>query len=177
MTITTQLTTISTSEWVGTVRLNHTVLTAQAHSIAATAHAGVRRTAGDVYLDHPLRVAQRLQRAGLGEAVIAAAVLHDVLEDSPLGAGDLLALGIPVDIVQAVVAVSKRESERYSDLVARAAADPIGRWVKASDVLDNSSDAQLAPLPEPKRTRVEMKYRSALTVLGSVVDVQALAAA
>ena len=167
----------STSEWIGTVRIEHTALTAQAHTIAAAAHAGVRRTAGDVYLDHPLRCAARLQRAGHGEQVIAAAILHDVLEDSALAASDLLALGIPALVVQAVLSVSKAPGEVYTDLVARAAADSIGRLVKVSDILDNSSVVQLAPLPVEKRERVAAKYAGALATLQAVVDIPALSAA
>lgn len=166
MMTTTNLTTI-TSTWCGSVTLDHSALTLQAHRIAILAHAGVRRTAGDAYVNHPLRVARRLQVADFGEEVVAAAILHDVVEDSPWTLGALSAAGMPPAVVRGVDAVTKREGEDYTLLVERAAADPIGRLVKLSDNADNSSAEQLAPLPVAKRERVVAKYAAARVVLAA----------
>lgn len=55
----------------------------QALRIAAVAHAGqVRKEGGVPYIVHPVTVAHMLGSYGCSEAVLAAALLHDVLEDT-----------------------------------------------------------------------------------------------
>jgi (p)ppGpp synthase/HD superfamily hydrolase len=51
---------------------------------ARSAHAGqVRNGSGGMpYVDHPIAVAARLEAMGVGDEVLAAALLHDVVEDS-----------------------------------------------------------------------------------------------
>ena len=51
---------------------------------ARSAHAGqVRNGSGGMpYVEHPMAVAARLEEHGYGEEVLAAALLHDVVEDS-----------------------------------------------------------------------------------------------
>lgn len=55
-----------------------------AYEKARTAHAGqVRNGSGGMpYVEHPVRVAALLDEQGYGEEVLAAALLHDVIEDS-----------------------------------------------------------------------------------------------
>jgi guanosine-3',5'-bis(diphosphate) 3'-pyrophosphohydrolase len=62
----------------------------QAFAVAADAHAG-QSTAGDrgPYLRHPVEVAGLLYDVGVAESVIAAAVLHDAVEDSELTVSDV----------------------------------------------------------------------------------------
>lgn len=59
-------------------------LVAEALAAATAAHAGqVRSGSGGLpYIEHPKQVAERLAAAGHGETVLAAALLHDVVEDS-----------------------------------------------------------------------------------------------
>jgi (p)ppGpp synthase/HD superfamily hydrolase len=53
--------------------------------IASAAHGGQIRNAsgGRPYIDHPVAVAERLAEQGRDDEVLAAALLHDVVEDSP----------------------------------------------------------------------------------------------
>lgn len=56
----------------------------KARSVATFAHEGQRRkTSGEPYITHPEAVAKILKEYGAGEDVIAAGLLHDVLEDAP----------------------------------------------------------------------------------------------
>jgi guanosine-3',5'-bis(diphosphate) 3'-pyrophosphohydrolase len=58
-------------------------LLVRAHSLAARAHAGQRQHAdGSPYLEHVLLVAALLRDAGYSDEVVAAALLHDVVEKS-----------------------------------------------------------------------------------------------
>lgn len=62
----------------------HRLLIARAFRTARRAHWGQRRASGDEYLIHPLEVARILAEMGLDPVTVAAALLHDVLEDSSL---------------------------------------------------------------------------------------------
>ena len=58
-----------------------------AFAVARRAHSGHSRGGhGRPYLEHPIQVAELLRDEGYGEAVCAAALLHDVVEDSGLTA-------------------------------------------------------------------------------------------
>lgn len=143
---------------------------AKAYDLAIQAHAYVRRTSGEAYINHPLRVAISLQQRGFSDEVIAIAVLHDAVEDSDLTIESLRRRGFSEFIVTGVESVTKREGEAYLDAVGRAAAHPGGRLVKLADVSDNSSEEQLAPLSEEKRVRVTAKYASAKVVLNAAIE-------
>ena len=94
---------------------------ARAFSLAAEAHAG-QKVAGDdgPYLRHPVEVAELLHEVGVPESVIAAAVLHDVVEDSELTVGE----------------VGERFGDRVAGLVEALTEDPqIAEWVTRKDAL------------------------------------------
>jgi (p)ppGpp synthase/HD superfamily hydrolase len=59
--------------------------------MAADAHGGQVRNAsgGRPYIDHPVAVAAQLVGHGFSDEVLAAALLHDVVEDSELGIEDI----------------------------------------------------------------------------------------
>lgn len=152
--------------WLGDydVDLNHPVV-AKAFLVAIKAHKGVERISGEPYINHPLRCAQRLQRAGFNHEVVAVAVLHDAVEDSDLTLDDLRNMGFNERIVSGVDSVTKREGESYPDAVLRASQHPLGRLVKLADNLDNSSEEQLAPLEPARQIRARAKYEGARAVL------------
>ena len=54
----------------------------RAYAFAEEAHRGETRKNGDPYILHPLRVAQTIHDWHLDESSIAAALLHDVVENS-----------------------------------------------------------------------------------------------
>ncbi len=54
----------------------------RAYELAATAHQGQNRASGEAYIHHPLAVAGILAELHLDPATIAAALLHDVAEDT-----------------------------------------------------------------------------------------------
>ncbi len=107
--------------------------------LAAAAHKGQTDKAGRAYIFHPLRVAQRCQRTE--EKIVA--LLHDVIEDSAFSADDLRAAGFPEEIVEAVLAVTRREGECYEEFIMRANQNAIGRHVKLHDIEDNMDITRL----------------------------------
>lgn len=125
---------------------------AVAISLASKAHDGQVDKTGQPYIFHPLRVMMALE----SEADQIVGVLHDVLEDTPATAFDLLSVGFTEDIIAAVVALTRRPHESYEDFILRAAANAIARRVKIADIRDN-----LRPGAEHLRAR----YEAALAVL------------
>jgi RelA/SpoT family (p)ppGpp synthetase len=54
----------------------------QAYEFSAAAHVGQKRQTGEAYISHPVAVAQELADMRLDSQAIAAAILHDVVEDT-----------------------------------------------------------------------------------------------
>ena len=63
----------------------------KAYDLANDAHKGVCRRSGEPYICHPLAVARLVLDLGMDSESIAAALLHDVVEDTPTTLTDLTA--------------------------------------------------------------------------------------
>lgn len=61
----------------------------RAYRYAENAHAGQKRASGEAYFIHPCAVAEILIELGLDSATVAAAFLHDVIEDTPATEEDI----------------------------------------------------------------------------------------
>ena len=124
--------------------------------IALRAYAGKVDKAGRESILHPLRVMSKMRT----ELEMSAALLHDVLEDSEITAEELLAEGIPAEVVEAVEHLTKHEGEDYMDFVARARENRIAAAVKRADIEDNIDVLRLSSLDETDLARIQ-KYHSA----------------
>ncbi|MCT1448713.1 HD domain-containing protein [Brevibacterium casei] len=146
---------------------------ARAEAVAREAHRGQVDKAGLDYIDHPRRVAANARAAlvavDLGDdestAVVAAAWLHDVVEDTSVTEDDLRG-DFPAGVVDAVIAVTKRSGEDVEDYFARVRANPLAVRVKTADLADNTDPARQARLDEATRARLTEKYRRAYELLG-----------
>ena len=67
------------------------VVVRRAVARAEAAHAGQVRASGEPYVRHALAVARILSELGLDHEVLAAAILHDVAEDTGITLDDLKA--------------------------------------------------------------------------------------
>src|SRR5262245_23286775 len=61
----------------------------RAYVYAMKAHGNQKRASGDLYFSHPLEVAAILTEFRLDDATIAAALLHDVIEDTEVTRGEI----------------------------------------------------------------------------------------
>lgn len=119
----------------------------EAIELAASAHSGQTDKGGEPYILHPLRVMLAMKT----EDERIAAVLHDVVEDTPhVGHGDILAL-FGEDVHAAVFALTRQNGESYPDFIGRCKANPIARRVKLADIADNLS--RPTSLPDHLRAR------------------------
>lgn len=121
--------------------MNDTMLN-KAIELAAAAHAGQVDKAGEPYILHPLRVMLAVSEP---EERIAA-VLHDVVEDTPWTLDELAGEGFSPAVLAALDALTKRPAEARVAAAQRARANPIARRVKLADVTDNMN---LARIPNP----------------------------
>jgi guanosine-3',5'-bis(diphosphate) 3'-pyrophosphohydrolase len=61
----------------------------RAYRVAERAHEGQMRLSGEPYITHPLAVAVLLADLHLDTDALVAALLHDVVEDTPVGADQI----------------------------------------------------------------------------------------
>ncbi|MBF4573647.1 bifunctional (p)ppGpp synthetase/guanosine-3',5'-bis(diphosphate) 3'-pyrophosphohydrolase [Herbiconiux sp. VKM Ac-1786] len=105
-------------ELLRTVRTNHpkadlTILE-RAYATAEKAHDGQKRRSGEPYITHPIAVAQILAELGLGSKAVAAALLHDTVEDTEYSL-DMLRHDFGDEVAMLVDGVTKLDKVKYGD--------------------------------------------------------------
>jgi (p)ppGpp synthase/HD superfamily hydrolase len=137
-------------------------LVSTARSLATEHHAGQVDKAGQPYLGHIERVADRVSH--LEAEVVAAALLHDILEDTAATPADLVAAGIPATVIEAVVLLTKTGGP-LDAYYARIREHPAALAVKLADIADNSDPDRQARLAPEVRERLTRKYAKAVAAL------------
>jgi guanosine-3',5'-bis(diphosphate) 3'-pyrophosphohydrolase len=101
-----------------TVRLHHpkadTALIERAYTAAELAHRGQLRQSGEPYITHPVAVAQILADLGIGPKTLAAALLHDTVEDTDYTL-DMLRKDFGDEVAMLVDGVTKLDKLKYGD--------------------------------------------------------------
>ncbi len=85
----------------------------KAYDFAKKAHINQKRASGEEYFTHPCSVAAILLDLGLDASTIAAAFLHDVIEDTPVSEGDIMQEFGP-EVLQLVQGVTKLEKIEFT---------------------------------------------------------------
>ena len=86
----------------------------KAFDVAMDAHKDQRRKSGEAYFFHPIAVAKIVaSEIGLGATAIAAALLHDVVEDTPITIEDIEKMFNPkvAQLVEGLTKISKVQKE------------------------------------------------------------------
>ncbi len=126
--------------------------------------------AGEAYIYHLYRVAQK----GLNNNLKAAALLHDVFEDTKITAEDLRYINIPEDIITIVSLLTVDKSLPYSTninlLIKSANMDAIR--IKYDDMTDNYNVQRLAKLDEQTAQRLQNKYSNELIKLERILKIR-----
>ena len=87
----------------------------KAYDLANDAHKGVCRRSGEPYICHPLAVARLVLDLGMDSESIAAALLHDVVEDTPTTLTDLTA-AFGEEVAALVDGVTKLTKIQFSNI-------------------------------------------------------------
>ena len=119
----------------------------KAYDFAKSAHANQKRASGEDYFVHPCTVAGILVDLGLDAATVAAAFLHDVIEDTPVSEGDIkqefgdevlnLVLGVTkLDRIE-FTSLEEEQAENFRKLFVAMAKDIRVIIIKLADRLHN----------------------------------------
>jgi GTP diphosphokinase / guanosine-3',5'-bis(diphosphate) 3'-diphosphatase len=134
----------------------------RAYQMAAEAHRSQTRSSGESYINHPLAVARIVADIGLDEVSVAAALLHDAVEDTEITLADVLEHFGP-EVSEIVDGVTKLERLQFDSREAQQAAtmrkmlvamarDLRVLVIKLADRLHNMRT--LAAMPADKQRRI-----------------------
>jgi len=148
-----------------TVQMN---LEQRAREFATIAHAGqLRKYTGEPYINHPAAVVELIRSVPHTEEMLAAAWLHDVVEDCGVTYGDLRDQGFDQWTCQLVCWLTdvsrpqdgNRARRKNLDLLHTMEAPPEAKTVKLADLIDNTSSIVKY---DPDFAKVYLKEKRAL---------------
>ncbi|MBF0972971.1 MAG: bifunctional (p)ppGpp synthetase/guanosine-3',5'-bis(diphosphate) 3'-pyrophosphohydrolase [Actinomyces sp.] len=158
-----KMTTPEIEPLVRALRANHpkadVTLIERAYATAEKAHRGQMRKSGEPYITHPVAVATILAEVGMTSPTLAAALLHDTVEDTDYGLEQLTADFGPA-IAQLVDGVTKLDKIRYGE---RAQSETLRKMIiamsrdirvlliKLADRLHNARTWRFVPVESAKK--------------------------
>ncbi|HUO95358.1 MAG TPA: bifunctional GTP diphosphokinase/guanosine-3',5'-bis pyrophosphate 3'-pyrophosphohydrolase [Steroidobacteraceae bacterium] len=137
----------------------------EAYELAAAAHKGQKRLTGEAYITHPVAVAGILADLHLDGQTICAALLHDVIEDTPTAKDEILAR-FGREVAELVDGVSKldkvqfksrkeAQAESFRKMILAMVRDIRVIMVKLADRTHNMRT--LGAMPPAKRRRIALE--------------------
>jgi GTP pyrophosphokinase len=140
-------------------------LIVKAYETAEKAHDGQFRRSGEAFISHPVAVATVLAGLGMDDVTLAAALLHDSVEDTAVSLEEIEAGFGPI-VAQIVDGVTKLERVSFDSRAAAQAAtmrkmlvamakDPRVLLIKLGDRLHNMRTVGAMPEASQKRTAQE----------------------
>ncbi len=148
---------------IATVRANHpkadTTVIERAYAVAERAHRGQNRKSGDPYITHPVAVATILAELGTTPPTLAAALLHDTVEDTEYSLaalrsqfGDEVAMLVDgVTKLDKVVYGEAAQAETVRKMVVAMAKDIRVLVIKLADRLHNARTWRFVPAASAER--------------------------
>ena len=138
----------------------YTPITKKAMIVAYNAHHGQTDPSGVPYIFHPLYLAQQMT----DEISTAAALLHDVVEDTPISLDDLRREGFPESVIQVVDLLTHREDVSYLDYVRALKDNPAAKAIKLADLAHNCNVTRLNEVTA-EDIKYLARYRAAFEIL------------
>lgn len=145
----------------------YTELTNKALRFAYSAHHGQLDYNGIPYIFHPVHLAEQMD----DEISCCAALLHDVVEDTPVTLEEL-ALQFPSEVVEVVKLLThstdaEPNNAGYFDYLLEIKKHPIAKKVKLADIAHNSDQTRCvgSDLTEEKLAYWKNKYETARAIL------------
>lgn len=158
-----KMTTPEIEPLVRALRANHpkadVSLIERAYATAEKAHRGQMRKSGEPYITHPVAVATILAEVGMTSPTLAAALLHDTVEDTDYSL-ELLTADFGPAIAQLVDGVTKLDKIRYGE---RAQSETLRKMIiamsrdirvlliKLADRLHNARTWRFVPVESAKK--------------------------
>lgn len=133
-----------------TFNLEEQAMVARARYFASKKHAGqARKYTGDPYIVHPVAVADMVRRNGGTANMVAAALLHDTLEDTDATVAEIEAITNKEVAMLVVELTDQYTSEFYPELNRKvrkrleaerlAKVSPEAKAIKLADMADNTA--------------------------------------
>ena len=137
----------------------------QAYEFGAAAHRGQKRMSGEPYISHPIAAANILADLHMDAETIIAAILHDVIEDTPT-AKEQIAEQFGKEVAELVDAVTKldqikfksrqeAQAESFRKMLLAMVRDIRVILVKLADRTHNMRTLEAMPLPKRRRIALE----------------------
>ena len=139
----------------------YTPATKAALRLCFDAHKDQVDKSGLPYVFHPFHLAEQMGT----EHEVCVALLHDVMEDTPMTAEDLVEAGIPEAYIETLRLLTHADGVPYLDYVAALAHDPVARAVKMADLRHNSDLTRLDHDPTEADLRRCRRYQEAIALL------------
>ena len=139
----------------------------QAFELALDAHKFQRRKSGEAYIHHPLEVARIChQEIGLGPTAIICAILHDVVEDTPVELEQILELFGPkisrivdgLTKLDGLYNVDNKNAENLKKVLSTLVEDVRVVLIKMADRLHNLRTIESMPQHKKLRIAAETMY-------------------
>ncbi len=140
----------------------YTPLTKKALKISFEAHKNQLDKSGLPYVYHPFHLAEQMD----DQYAVCVALLHDVIEDTPLTFDDLRREGIPEVVIEALALMTHDDDIPYLNYVYALKSNPLAKKVKLADLRHNSDLSRLDTVTEADKKRAA-KYRDAIALLES----------
>jgi (p)ppGpp synthase/HD superfamily hydrolase len=136
-----------------------------------------RKYSGDPYVSHTFRVSDTVKENGGDESMIYAAILHDVLEDTPTTESELLnemmaivEPGVAMDVIRLVNELTdvfthesypdiNRAGRKEMEAIRMGRISPRAQTIKYADLLDNGKDILVN---DPKFAKVYLKEKETI---------------
>ena len=138
----------------------YTPLTKKAMQICFEAHKDQVDKSDLPYIHHPLHLAEQMT----DEVTTIVALLHDVLEDSPITMDQLAEEGFPAEALEAIALMTHGDDVNYMDYVKKIKQNPIAKAVKLADLAHNSDTTRLDVVTAKDLERVDT-YNQAKALL------------
>ena len=137
----------------------YTENTKKAINIAYKAHMGQMDKSGIPYIFHPMHLAEQMDT----EDECVAALLHDVVEDTPVTMEEL-EQEFSKKVIDALKLLTHDKSIDYIEYVKTLKQNPIAKKVKLADLRHNSDTTRLSSITEADLQR-NKKYEKAIKIL------------
>ena len=140
----------------------YTPLTNKALKLCFEAHKNQVDKTNMPYVFHPFHLAEQMK----DEYSTVCALLHDVVEDTEYTFEDLINMGFPNEVIEALKLLTHADDVTYMDYVKALSVNPIAKAVKIADLTHNSDTSRLDVVDEWALKREE-KYKKALEFLNN----------